>query len=111
MLTLPEAIAAIKALDTPGDIISQACAKVLKPDVEEQPTEAKEIAQAIVREYIDKVELRELMIAGALVSARIAGTLARRGLEAEVLEYVTDLFASEFAISRIEFLVSRAKRK
>lgn len=76
MLTLSEAIAAIRALDTEPDIIERACNAVLGTPGEQ--LDSAELALHILKTYSPLVEDKgDLMLACIILGGRLAGVLTK----------------------------------
>lgn len=91
MLTLLETVAAIKAIDTPKDILYQAYRKVMFGDLEIPSGSPEELAEKILN--ITSPEEKPKVVITALVQALAATTLSasKPGSEGKGLELVIDL--------------------
>jgi hypothetical protein len=84
MLTLTETIDAIKSLDTPFDVIEQACKKVVEKD-KKKTTDKIEIMLEIMETYENRIPIHEFVEIAARLSAHVAAIAVAPGKEAEML--------------------------
>jgi hypothetical protein len=103
MLTLPETIIAINALDTPPDIIAQACQQVLTSA--ETLSSPQAVAKAIIREFIDRTDTVDLILASAMIAGRVGAIVAGGEDEEGIAKRLIDVLTSEFISA------ARARRK
>lgn len=96
MLTLFETTKAIKSLDTPEDVIKEACRQVLNQDQDKSSLSHHELAKDISLTYYKKVKLADLMIAAAIITGHIAGVISKAGEEKALLDGLYGFIKDEF---------------
>jgi hypothetical protein len=98
MLTLLETVAAIKALDTDGDVIANACVKILSPEAPAKITDHKEAAEYIFDLCTHrKLEASHIVRGCLLICARLAGATVKINRHREVLGGLHEALTEEFA--------------
>lgn len=101
MLTLPETIAALRALDTEPDIIAQACEALLAPaDAREGSIkgDAYDVAEYLALKYLHRVDTpHTLLLASAIMAGTLGATMTRLDATGEMLKQLHNLLAETFA--------------
>lgn len=106
-LTLPETLAALRALDTPSDILTQACQKILGMSDGKGPEElTKNITKLIIQA---NVEPAVAVLAISEATGHIAGIACKPGCELAMMEGILGAIREAFVEARSWSLTNAAR--
>ena len=109
MLTLNETIAAIKALETEADVITNACKQVINPKAG-KPQSVEEVSVTVADLLMDKLKPSEGIEALCLIMASMIVTIAKPGKEQQLIESVFTYITHSYKEMKMAQLMNQLEK-